>query len=166
MPDIKKIPLKSRSIVIIERDYGLCKELSSRFPKALVLNEDISDESFIAEQELDDLDLVITVTEQQEVNIIATAYLKSRGVNRAIALVSGTGYAAIARQRGVDVVVSMKQVVVDLILSHVQGGGVKGVHRIRNQTFRSHRGQAGYRVPLFSGGLHIFGAVVYHGGYA
>ncbi|MDR1308003.1 MAG: NAD-binding protein [Treponema sp.] len=119
-----------KKIVIIEQDYGLCKELSARFPEALILNEDISDESFVTEERLDDLDLIVTATEHQELNIITAVYLKSRGVARAIAMVTGSGYTAIARQLGVDVIIPMKSVVVDSILSKLMGGGVKGVHRI------------------------------------
>jgi trk system potassium uptake protein TrkA len=124
------IPKNSRRVLIIEEDYGLCKELAARFPEALILNEDISDESFVAEERIDDLDLIITATSDQALNMIAAIYLKSRGVRRAIAMVTGSGYAAIARQLGVDVVIPMKSVVVDSILSHLMGGGVKGVHRI------------------------------------
>ncbi|MDR2176585.1 MAG: Trk system potassium transport protein TrkA [Treponema sp.] len=124
------IPQNRRRVIIIEEDYSLCKELAARFPQALILNEDISDESFVAEERIDDLDLIITATNDQELNMIAAIYLKSRGVSRAIAMVTGSGYAAIARQLGVDVVIPMKSVVVDSILSHLMGGGVKGVHRI------------------------------------
>jgi trk system potassium uptake protein TrkA len=124
------IPRSSRRVIIIEEDYERSKELADRFPEALILNEDISDESFVAEERIDDLDLIITATEDQELNMIAAIYLKSRGVRRAIALVTGLGYAAIARQLGVDVVIPMKSVVVDSILSHLMGGGVREVHRI------------------------------------
>jgi trk system potassium uptake protein TrkA len=120
----------NRKIVIIEKDYEICKELAARFPKALVLNEDISDESFVAEERIDDLDLIITTTENQELNMIAAIYLKSCGVGRTIAMVISSGYAAIARQLGLDVVIPMKSVVVDSILSHLMGSGVKDVHRI------------------------------------
>ncbi|MDR3248835.1 MAG: NAD-binding protein [Treponema sp.] len=123
-------PKSLRRIIIIEQDYNLCKELSARFPEALVLNEDISDESFVAEERINNLDLIITATNHQELNIITAVYLKSRGVRRAIALVSGTGYGIIARQLGVNVVLPMGQVVVDSILSRLIGGGVRGVHRI------------------------------------
>jgi trk system potassium uptake protein TrkA len=123
-------PRNRRRITIIERDYGLCKELSARFPDALILNEDISDESFVAEERIDDLDLIVTTTDNQDLNMITAVYLKSRGVRRAIAMVTGSGYAAMARQLGVDVVIPMKSVVVDSILSHLMGGGVKGVHRL------------------------------------
>ncbi|MFP3090788.1 Trk system potassium transport protein TrkA [Treponema sp. TIM-1] len=124
------IPKNRRRVIIIEEDYSLCKDLAARFPQALILNEDISDESFVAEERIDDLDLIVTATNDQELNMIAAIYLKSRGVSRAIAMVTGSGYAAIARQLGVDVVIPMKSVVVDSILSHLMGGGVKGVHRI------------------------------------
>ena len=96
------------------------------------MNEDISDERFVTEEGIDDLDLIITATDNQELNMIAALYLKSRGVRRAIALVSGSGYVPIARQLGVDVVIPMKSVVVDSILSHLMGKGVTGVHRLGN----------------------------------
>ena len=124
------MPRSARRVIIIEQDYTLCKELAARYPEALVLNEDISDESFIAEERIDDLDLIITATENQELNMIAALYLKSRGVHRAIAMVTGLGYAAIARQLGVDVVIPMKSVVVDSILSHLMGRGITAVHRV------------------------------------
>ncbi|MDR2028017.1 MAG: NAD-binding protein [Treponema sp.] len=124
------IPRSSRRIIIIEENYTICKELAARFPEALILNEDISDESFVTEERIGDLDLLVTTTADQELNMIAAIYLKSRGVYRTAAMVTGSGYAAIARQLGVDVVIPMKSVVVDSILSHLMGGGVKGVHRI------------------------------------
>jgi trk system potassium uptake protein TrkA len=124
------IPRSSRRVVIIEQDYRVCKELAARFPEALILNEDISDESFVAEERIGELDLIITATANQELNMIAAIYLKSRGVKRAIAMVTGSGYETIARQLGVDVVIPMKSVVVDSILSHLMGSGIRGIHRL------------------------------------
>ncbi|MDR0721867.1 MAG: NAD-binding protein [Treponema sp.] len=124
------LPKSMRRVIIIEQDYGLCKDLAARFPEALILNEDISDESFVAEERITDLDLIVTATGHQELNIITAIYLKSRGVRRAVALVTGSGYGTIARQLGVDVVIPMKSVVVDSILSHLMRSGVKGIHRI------------------------------------
>ncbi|MCL2878852.1 MAG: NAD-binding protein [Treponema sp.] len=124
------IPRSSRQVVIVEQNYVICKELAARFPDALILNEDITDESFIAEERLGNLDLIITATANQELNIITALYLKSRGVRRAIAMVSGSGYETIAGQLGVDVVIPMQSVVVDSILSNLMGKGIRGVHRL------------------------------------
>jgi trk system potassium uptake protein TrkA len=45
-------------------------------------------------------------------------------------MVKSDGYGAIARRLGVNVVISIKSVVVDAILSRLMGGGVTGVHRL------------------------------------
>jgi len=124
------MPRNKRRVVIIEKDYSVCKELAARYPEALILNQDITDENFVAEERLGDLDLIITATENHELNIITAIYLKSRGVKRAIAMVSGRGYEAIARQLGVDVVIPSEQVVADSILSNLAGKGMREIHHL------------------------------------
>jgi len=130
------IPKSNRQVVMVEQNYEICKDLAARFPEALILNEDISDESFIAEERLGELDLIITATANQELNIITAIYLKARGVHRAIAMVSGSGYETIARQLGVDVAIPMQAVVVDSILSNLMGKGIRGVHRLGDGTLQ------------------------------
>jgi trk system potassium uptake protein TrkA len=153
----KSLILRSgRRIIIIEEDYKLCKELAARFPEALILNEDISDESFVSEERIDDLDLLITTTADQELNMIAAIYLKSRGVHRTVAMVTGSGYAAIARQLGVDVVIPMKSVVVDSILSHLMGGGVRGLHRIGDGSVDIIEIETGQDAPVVDTALSSF----------
>jgi trk system potassium uptake protein TrkA len=121
---------KIRQVVIIEQDYAVCKELSGRFPEALILNEDISDENFVAEERISDLDMIVAATKSQELNVITALYLKSKGVRRAAAMVGSSGYGSIARQLGVDVVLPIKQIVTDSILSHIMGREVKRIQRI------------------------------------
>jgi len=57
-------------------------------------------------------------------------------VRRAIAVVTGSGCETIARQLGVDVVIPLKSVVVDSIISRLMGGGVKGIHRLGDGSVR------------------------------
>jgi trk system potassium uptake protein TrkA len=124
----------SRRVVIIEQDYKVCKELSARFPDAIVLNEDISNENFILEERIGDLDLIITTTTSQELNIIAAIYLKSLGVKRAIAMVNGSGYENIARRLNVDVVIPVQSVVADSIISKLTGKGIREIHSLGDGT--------------------------------
>jgi len=138
----------SRRVVIIEQDYALCKELSARFPEALILNEYISDESFVAEENLGDLDLIITATTNQELNIITAVYLKSLGVKRTIAMVNGPGYETIARKLGVDVVISLATVVADSILSNLIGKGVREVHHLGDGTLEILEVEIGKNSPV------------------
>ncbi|MDR0550477.1 MAG: NAD-binding protein [Spirochaetaceae bacterium] len=128
------IQKRNRSITIIEQDYELCKTISAKYPDVLVLNEDITDENFVAEERIGGLDLIVTATGHQEMNIISGLYLKSKGVQRVIALVSGSGVALIARRLGVDVVVPAVSVEVDAILSRIKGESIKGIHTLGDGT--------------------------------
>jgi trk system potassium uptake protein TrkA len=138
----------NRRVTIIEQDYRICRELASRFPNALVLNNDISDESFITEEQLDALDLLVTTTSNQELNIINAIYLKARGVGRTIAMVTGSGHAAMARHLGVDVVVPIQSVVVDSILSHLMGSSVKEVHNLGDGSAEIIQLEIGENAPI------------------
>jgi trk system potassium uptake protein TrkA len=121
---------KNRRVIFIEQDSKICYKLAARFPSALVLREDISDESFASGEEISGLDCLITATTNEELNIITAVYMKSKGVMRTIAIVNGYGHAAMARHLGVDVVIPMMSVVIDSILSHLMGSHVKEVHSL------------------------------------
>ena len=150
------MPKSNRRVLIIEQNYALCKDLAARIPGALVLNEDISDESFVVEEQLGSLDLIITATANQELNIIAAVYLKSRGVGRAIALVMSSGYETIARQLGVDVVIPLQSVLTDSILSHLMGKGIRGVHQLGDGTMRTIEVEIGDNSPAIEKAITEF----------
>jgi len=155
-PLIKALTPKKRSVVIIDHDSKLCNDLAARFPSALILNEDISDESFVNEEELDDLDCLITTTANDELNIMTAVFMKSRGIKRTIAIVTGSGHAAIARQLGVDVVIPMQSVVVDSILSLLKGSGVKEVRSLGSGNVDLLEVEIGKNAPVINKPISTF----------
>lgn len=121
---------KNRNIILVEKDTKTAKETSQKFPDALVYNADIMNESFIEEAAIADCDLVITVTKNYELNMVASTLLKNLGVSKTITLVQSPAIEAIANKIGIDVVISYKGAVADTILSHLSGKNVKAVHTI------------------------------------
>lgn len=119
-----------RKITLMETDYDRCKKLSERFPDALIINSDISDESIFEEEGLDRYDLIITATGDQELNILASVYAKSRGIKRAVAVVEKTNYISIASQLGIDSTISPKNSTVDAILKFLRRGDIRSVHSL------------------------------------
>lgn len=122
-------------LVIIDKDYNLAKEASENFEDAIVYNADITDESFIEEENLSKFDLVIAATHNHELNMVASAYFKTLGCKRSICLVTNSAYASIARNIDIDVAIPIKDVVVDAILSHLRGKNVTGVHTLSEGEF-------------------------------
>ena len=120
----------NQDFIIIEADPKRAKEAAERYPAATVYNADVTDESFIEEEDLSAFDLVIAATNNHELNMITSAYMKTLGVGKAVCLVQSGNYATIARDIGIDVAVPIKDAVVDTILSHLRGKSVTGIHTL------------------------------------
>ncbi len=121
-----------RSITIIDDDYENCKILSEKFPDALVLRADISEEEIFEEEELHRYDLVITATDNQELNILTSVYAKHIGIPRTIAIITKNSYFNVANKLGIDSCVNPKNSTVDAILKYIRRGNIKSIHRLFN----------------------------------
>lgn len=117
-----------RRITVVEADYERCKYLSDRFPDALVLNADISDESVFQEEEIGKHDLIVCVTDNQELNMLMSLYAKSMGIKRSIALVTNSSYLAVASKLDIDVTINPKISTVDAIMKFIRRGNIKSLH--------------------------------------
>ncbi|MEF3254653.1 MAG: Trk system potassium transporter TrkA [Deferribacterales bacterium] len=119
-----------REIIIVEKDYEKSKKLADLFPSALVLNSDISDEALLEEEDLTKKDLIITATDNDEINILSASYYKSLGIKRAIALVNKTNYLHMASSLGIDITISPKHSAVNTILKYIKSGNVINIYSI------------------------------------
>jgi len=126
----QKNSIKIKSLKIIDEDYEKCKELSSLFPEALVINADISDESVFKEEGLSEYDLIVTTTKNDELNILAALYAKRVGIERAISMVNQKSYMNMAYNLGIDAVVSLRDSITNPILKFIGKGNIKSIHSI------------------------------------
>ena len=115
---------------IIDKDYERTKMLSERFPQALVTCQDIMEEGVLEDEELLKNDLIISVTGNHELNIIAGSYAKSLGIKKAISLVMKDSYRHMAHNLNLDVTISRNTTVVNSILKILRRGNIKNVYAI------------------------------------
>ena len=120
----------AQKFVIIDSDEARAKEAEERFKDAYVFQADISDESFIEEEHLNEYDLVICTTGNYEMNIVTAAYLESLGLKASIVLVASGTYGDMARKIGIEVAVPIRDTVIDIIMGHLKGDAVTGVHSV------------------------------------
>ena len=125
----------SKKLHLIDMDYEQCKLLSEKFPQAQVTYADITNEEIWEEELLKDYDLVIMTTGNQELNLITSMYAKKVGVLRSISLVQTRAYKHIAESLGVDVSVSINNVLVNTILKVIRKGNIKSIHHISGSPF-------------------------------
>ncbi len=125
----------AHNFVIVDEDQARCREASERFPDAKILCGDMTDDSLISEEGLNDSDLVVAITDNYERNVVVAAYMKSLGAKRTIALAVNAPFANVARKLGADVVVPMRDAVIDSIMSHLRGDNVKAIHSVGEGAF-------------------------------
>ena len=117
-------------IKLVDRDPIRCRELAESLPSVLVLHGDISDEGIFQDEQLGDSDLIITTTDNEELNILAAVYAKSQGAHRALSLVSKANYLTVAANLGIDATVSPKLSSVNTILRFLRRGNVRSVQTL------------------------------------
>lgn len=123
-------PRERASLVLVDKSETATQAVCAQFPHVTAYHGDVTDEAFFAEITPDTFDLVITTTNNYELNMITAAYMKTLGVPRAVALVHSSLMEDIAGKIGIDVAVSYQDVVVDAIMSHLAGSHVTGIHTI------------------------------------
>lgn len=120
-----------KNVTLIEKDSELCKEFVEDFPQILVLNGSITDEALWEEEKINKADLLISTTENDELNIITASYAKRLGTKHSIALIStNPNYIEFAKHMDIDAAISTTEASVDTIMKFLRGDGVRTLHSI------------------------------------
>ncbi len=125
-----RILSRKNNLTIIDRNYEVCKALSSKYNDLNVINADVSDEGILEEEGLIDSDLIIASTYNQELNIVTSVYAKSLGVKRSISLVNKTNYLNVASNLGIDVPISLNNSMILGILRFIKRDKIQSFHSI------------------------------------
>lgn len=118
---------KKWNIKLIEPDYDKAEELAKEFKDVLVLNGNPTDPDLLATEGITDTDAFISVTEDEESNIISCLMAKHLEVKKTVALVSKSDYIPLSHTIGLDAAVNKKSAASNEIHRHVRGGRVISV---------------------------------------
>ncbi|MBP3847472.1 Trk system potassium transporter TrkA [bacterium] len=103
--NLEVMKIKSK---IIEKDYERCEYLSQELNSTLVINGDGTDLKLLDEEEIGGCDVVISVTNNDERNLLCSLLVKQLGVKRVIARVSKVLNIPLFEKVGIDIAVSSK----------------------------------------------------------
>ena len=111
-------------VKIIEKNEEKCKFLSKHLKKSLILHGDGTDKQFLIEENIKDIDAYITVSGNDEMNIMAALLAKKLGAKKVIALVNKTDYIPLAYELGIQSVLSSRLLTASIILRYIRKGDV------------------------------------------
>ena len=119
-------------IKIIETQRARCDYLASQLPsQVLVLNGDSTDEELMDQENVQDMDLFVALTSDDEDNILACLLAKRMGARRVLALINRRAYAELVQGTQIDIAISPSQAVIGELLAYVRRGDVEAVHSLR-----------------------------------
>ena len=112
------------SCKIIERDPKRCEFLAEQLDRVVVLNGDGSDQNLLLEENVGAMDVVVTLTNDEETNILTSLLAKRMGTRKCITKISKFSYFPLMRTIGIEQIVSPRLSAIDSILQHVRKGKV------------------------------------------
>ncbi len=100
-------------IKIIEFDYKRCEELTENLKSALVLNGDGANFELLESERVGESDVVVSVTNNDEKNLLCSLLAKQLGVPKVITRVSKNANANLFEKVGIDVAISQNGAAID-----------------------------------------------------
>lgn len=118
---------KNWTIKLIEPDYDRAVELAEELKEVLVLNGNPTDPDLLATEGISDTDAFISVTDDEESNIISCLMAKHLEVKKTMALVSKSDYIPLSQTIGLDAAINKKSAASNEIHRYVRRGRVISV---------------------------------------
>jgi len=122
---------KSR-IKIIESSRDRAVAIADELRRTVVLNGSALDREILLEADIEDADTLVSLTNDDQVNILSCIIAKQLGCRGNMALVNTPSYQSFTRTLGIDATVNPRSVTVSRVLQHVRRGRIRGVHTIEN----------------------------------
>ncbi len=118
--------LENKSIYtkIVEKSPARCALIAERMNKTVVLCGDGSDQSLMQEENIQEMDAVITLTNDEETNILVSLLAKRIGVPQSITKINKFSYFPLMSAIGIEQVVSPRLSAINTILQHIRRGKV------------------------------------------
>jgi len=123
------------AVTIVEKNYARCQELCALLPEATVIHGNAGDTELLESEGLNKFDALVTLTGEEELNMIVSLYAGSVGVPQVITKLGHVANRSIIDSLNLGSVVCPKELVVSNIVRYVramqnQVGAALSVHAI------------------------------------
>jgi len=118
-------------VKIIESSAERCMLLSERLNKAIVLNGVASDKKLLLAESIEDTDVFLALTNDDEANIMSSMLAKRLGARKVMTLINNPAYVDLVQGGEIDIAISPQLASIGSLLTHVRRGDIVNVHSLR-----------------------------------
>lgn len=116
---------------IIEMDFERCKDLTERLKSTTVLHGDASDQEMLIGENIEDTDVFLALTNNDDANIMSSLLAKRMGAARVMTLIANPAYVDLIQSGEIDIAISPQQATIGSLLTHIRRGDVVNVYSLR-----------------------------------
>jgi trk system potassium uptake protein TrkA len=118
---------------LIEKNPDRCRELAEQLDKVIVLHGDGSEQGVLEEENVRDMDVVATLTGDEETNILTSLLAQRLGAQKTVTRISKFSYFPLVSAIGLDHIVSSRLAAINTILQHVRRGKVLSAMALKGE---------------------------------
>ena len=118
-------------VKIIESSAERCAHLSERLSKAIVLNGVASDQKLLLAESIEDTDVFLALTNDDEANVMSSMLAKRLGARKVMTLINNPAYVDLVQGGEIDIAISPQLASIGSLLTHVRRGDIVNVHSLR-----------------------------------
>jgi trk system potassium uptake protein TrkA len=122
-------------IKIIEPSKERAMLVADQLRRTVVLNGNALDQRMLAEADIQDADLMVALTNSDQVNLLTSVMAKRLGCKANLALINNPSYHDLTKSVGIDAYVNPSAVTISKVLQHVRRGRILAVYSL-------HKGEA------------------------
>lgn len=119
-------------VKLIELNKERAIEMAERLPETLIIHGDGRNVELLLEENLDEMDAFLGVTNDAETNIMSCLMAKSKHVPKIIALIENMDYFELTKSIGVDTLVNKKMLTANTIFRYIRRGEVVDLAKLNN----------------------------------
>ncbi len=118
-------------VKIVERNPSRCAYLAEKLNKTVVIRGNASDQDLLLEENIEDTDIFLAVTNDDEANIMSSMLAKRLGARKVMTLINNPAYVDLVQGGDIDIAISPQQATIGSLLTHVRRGDIVNVHSLR-----------------------------------
>lgn len=121
----------SYSVKLIERNYKRAEQLAEELTNTIVFCGDAADQELLNEENIDQVDVFIALTNEDETNIMSAMLAKRLGAKKVMVLIQRGAYVDLVQGGAIDIAISPQQATISALLTHVRRGDIVNVSSLR-----------------------------------
>jgi trk system potassium uptake protein len=133
---------------IIEADRARATLISDQLRETIVLHGSALDHGILTQADIQNADLMISLTNNDQTNILGAAMAKNLGCKANLALINNPSYHDFTKVMGIDAHVNPRAVTISRVLQHVRKGRIRSVYAVQKGAAEVIEGEALDTSPL------------------